>query len=42
MQVEIHDSIDEIDANAWNRLAGDAYPFLKHEFLAAAERSGST
>ncbi len=40
MQVEIHDSIDEIDANAWNRLAGDAYPFLKHQFFAAAERSG--
>jgi predicted N-acyltransferase len=40
MQVEIHDSIDEIDANAWNRLAGDAYPFLRHEFFAAAEKSG--
>ncbi len=40
MQVEIHDSIDEIDARAWNRLAGDAYPFLRHEFFAAAENSG--
>ncbi len=40
MQVDIHDSIDEIDASAWNRLAGDAYPFLRHEFFAAAENSG--
>lgn len=40
MQVEIHDSIDEIDAKGWNRLAGDAYPFLRHEFFAAAENSG--
>ncbi len=40
MQVDIHDSIDEIDASAWNRIAGDAYPFLRHEFFAAAEKSG--
>ena len=40
MQVDIHDSIAEIDESAWNRLAGDAYPFLRHEFFAAAENSG--
>ncbi len=40
MQVDIHNSINEIDASAWNRLAGSAYPFLRHEFFAAAERSG--
>lgn len=40
MQVKIHDSIADIDAGAWNRLAGSAYPFLRHEFLAAAEASG--
>jgi predicted N-acyltransferase len=40
MQVDIHDNISEIDASEWNRLAGDTYPFLRHEFLAAAEISG--
>ena len=41
MQVDIHDSISEIDASDWNRISGKAYPFLRHEFLAAAESSGS-
>lgn len=41
MQVEIHDSIAEIEADEWNRLAGSDFPFLKHEFLAAAEKTGS-
>lgn len=40
MQVDSHDSIADIDATNWNRLAGNRYPFLRHEFLAAAERSG--
>jgi predicted N-acyltransferase len=40
MQVDVHDSINRIDARDWNRLAGNDYPFLKHEFLAAAENSG--
>jgi len=40
MRIEVHDSISGIPALEWNRLAGDAYPFVKHEFLAAAERSG--
>jgi len=40
MQVEVHSSIAEIDAIAWNRLSGSAYPFLRHEFLAAAESTG--
>lgn len=40
MQVEIVDSMADIDAGAWNRLAGDAYPFLRHEFLLAAETTG--
>ncbi|HZF15685.1 MAG TPA: GNAT family N-acetyltransferase [Steroidobacteraceae bacterium] len=30
-------SIDEIPAAAWNALAGERYPFLRHEFLAALE-----
>ncbi len=41
MQVRIASSISEFDAREWNRLAGDRYPFLRHEFLEAAERSGS-
>jgi predicted N-acyltransferase len=40
VQVEIHDSIAQIKASDWNRLTGDAYPFLRHEFLAAAESTG--
>jgi predicted N-acyltransferase len=37
--VATHSSMDSIDAEQWNLLAGD-YPFLRHEFLAALERSG--
>lgn len=40
MQVEIHDSIAKFDAHEWNRLAGSTFPFLRHEFLAAAENTG--
>ena len=40
-EVTVHGGIESIDADDWNRLAGDDYPFLRHEFLAAAERSGS-
>lgn len=41
MRVQIHESVDDIPAGDWNRLAGD-YPFLRHEFLAALEHSGCT
>ncbi|NNC76378.1 MAG: N-acetyltransferase [Woeseiaceae bacterium] len=41
MPVSVHDAISGIDAGEWNRIAGDTYPFLKHEFLHAAEASGS-
>ena len=34
-------SIDEIEAAQWNALAGTHNPFLRHEFLAALEHSGS-
>ena len=34
-----HASMAELDATAWNRLAGD-YPFLRYEFLAALEEAG--
>jgi predicted N-acyltransferase len=33
-------SIADIAASEWNALAGDRWPFLRHEFLAAAEASG--
>jgi len=35
-------SIGEVNANAWNALAGKAYPFMQHEFFKALEESGST
>jgi uncharacterized protein len=34
-------SIQEIDAQAWNLLAGDN-PFTRHEFLSALEQSCCT
>ncbi|HZD54502.1 MAG TPA: GNAT family N-acetyltransferase [Woeseiaceae bacterium] len=40
MRIEILERISEIDAREWNRLAGNAWPFLKHEFLHAAEAGG--
>ncbi len=40
MRIQVHENIDDIDAGEWNALAGDN-PFLRHEFLAALERSGS-
>ncbi len=41
MNVRIHDAIADIGRDAWNRLAGTRYPFLRYEFLHAAETSGS-
>ncbi len=41
MRVSVHDAISSVPAADWNRLAGDCYPFLKHEFLLAAEQSSS-
>jgi len=40
MRLTVHDAIAGIPPEAWNRLAGDAYPFLRHEFLLAAEQTG--
>jgi len=40
MRMQVHESVDDIDAVEWNRLAG-GNPFLRHEFLAALEHSGS-
>ncbi len=41
MEGTVCECIDDISATAWNALAGPDYPFLRHEFLSAAERSGS-
>jgi len=40
MQVTVHDSLAGIAARDWNRLCGDRYPFLRHEFLSLAEKTG--
>lgn len=41
MQVDRHNSIAEIKPDDWNRLNRAGYPFLRHEFLLAAEDTGS-
>lgn len=41
MQVEIASQLSDFSAKEWNRLAGDRFPFLRHEFLEAAESTGS-
>jgi predicted N-acyltransferase len=40
MRVEIHSSIEALDPQQWNALCPAGYPFLRHEFLAALERTG--
>lgn len=39
--VRVNDSIDQIAADEWNNLVDSDCPFLRHEFLLAAELSGS-
>jgi len=41
MEVKQINSMAQVDCADWNRLAGHAYPFLRHEFLLALEQSGS-
>ncbi|MDO9167913.1 MAG: GNAT family N-acetyltransferase [Methylobacter sp.] len=41
MEVKQIHSMAQVDGVDWNRLAGEAYPFLRHEFLLALEQSGS-
>ena len=38
MKFTIAETIEEIPAADWNAVAGTAYPFFRHEFLAALER----
>lgn len=40
MKATVHHSIKTISPAAWNRLAGTTCPFLRHEFLSAAEQTG--
>ena len=40
MNVEVVEKISRIAERDWNRLEGGRYPFLRHEFLRAAEESG--
>jgi predicted N-acyltransferase len=35
-------SIDDIDQSSWDKLCGSDYPFLRHSFFSAMEKSGST
>lgn len=41
MRVTTIDSLQAVDAAEWNRLVDPDFPFLRHEFLLAAETSGS-
>ncbi len=41
MEVKLINSMTQVDCADWNRLVGDAYPFLRHEFLLALEESSS-
>lgn len=40
MHLTVHESIDDIPAAEWNRIAGTGYPFARHEFLAALQHHG--
>ena len=40
MKVDVAARISDIEAAEWNRLAGQEFPFLRHEFLCAAESTG--
>lgn len=41
MEVNLINSLTQVDAEAWNELAGVTYPFMRHEFLLALEQSGA-
>ncbi|MEA3274706.1 MAG: hypothetical protein U9Q81_05310 [Pseudomonadota bacterium] len=38
LTLSTHTAIDDLSAEAWNRLVGADPPFLRHAFLAALER----
>lgn len=41
MFAKLINSVDQIQPQTWNGLAGQDYPFLRHEFLSALEQSGA-
>jgi predicted N-acyltransferase len=41
MHLKQINSMSQVACSAWNQLAGEAYPFMRHEFLFALEQSGS-
>ena len=40
MKVTVNNGMSDIARDSWNRVAGDEYPFLRHEFLQLAEQTG--
>ena len=40
LTARFHDALDDIDASAWDALAGTGHPFVRHAFLAGLERCG--
>jgi uncharacterized protein len=40
MEIKQITAISQVNSVAWNKLAGDSYPFMRHEFLLALEDSG--
>jgi len=40
MRWKILNSLEDVAAREWNRLAGESGPFLRHQFLTALERHG--
>ncbi|MDD1627009.1 MAG: GNAT family N-acetyltransferase [Methylococcaceae bacterium] len=41
MEIKQISSMTQVNGADWNSLTGNAYPFLRHEFLLALEQSGS-
>ena len=40
LTLRTHETIEDIDAGAWDVLAADDNPFVSHAFLAGLERHG--
>ncbi|MFT6304720.1 MAG: putative N-acyltransferase, partial [Pseudomonadales bacterium] len=40
LQIEIRDSLADIEVDAWNGLNDDGNPFLRHEFLHSLQATG--
>ena len=40
MDLRVLTTIDAVDRDAWNAVAGSDHPFVRHEFLAALEHNG--